>query len=32
MGWIDQTRPEWVLARPPRVVLMDDEAEGEEPA
>ncbi len=29
MGWIDQTRPDWVLARPPRAVLIDDD-EGDE--
>ena len=25
MGWIDQTRPEWVLARPPRVIIDEDD-------
>ena len=28
MGWIDQTRPDWVLARPPRVTVVDDDTEG----
>jgi len=30
MGWIDQTRPDWVLARPPRVTVVDEDVEGDE--